>query len=153
MRMTKMFGAALLVLFVMGIINNNEWEIPLKGAEFSNAFKMAERKYNLPVNLLARMAMQESNYDINAVSRAGAVGIMQIIPKYHPGVNPHDPVQSIMYAGKYMRQLKNRYGTWKMALKAYNYGPTNLDDAMREGRNLPVETVNYVSEISSDINI
>jgi soluble lytic murein transglycosylase-like protein len=114
-------------------------------------FDRASLFYQLPKNLLARMAQQESGYDNKAVSNRGAVGLMQIVPRYHPNVDPTNSEASIFYAAEYMRNLYNRFGNWKLALAAYNWGPTNLQ---KKGiANAPGETKNYVARISHDINL
>ncbi len=110
--------------------------------------------YNLPLNLLARVAYQESHFRPDIIngetkSEKGAVGIMQIMPRWHPNVDPSDPHDSIQYAGKYLRQLYNKLGTWDLALAAYNWGIGNLQNKGFD--NAPLETRNYVSDILSDI--
>ncbi|HHJ14276.1 MAG TPA: lytic transglycosylase domain-containing protein [Gammaproteobacteria bacterium] len=115
------------------------------------AFREAERRYGLPPNILVRMAQQESNFDPNAVSPAGAVGLMQIVPKWHPTVDPRDPFASIDYAGRYLRQLYDRFGNWPEALAAYNWGPTVLE---RKGLDqAPRETRRYVAAIAGDLGL
>jgi len=105
-----------------------------------------ERELGLPPGLLIAMAQTESNWDPKAVSPAGAIGIMQIIPKWHPGVDPWNPVTSIQYAGKYIKNLYQKYGNYTLALAAYNWGPTNLD--RRGWINAPKETRDYVQKIT-----
>lgn len=107
----------------------------------------AERDLGLPPGLLIAMAETESAWDPRAVSPAGAIGIMQIIPKWHPGVDPWNPIASIQYAGKYIKNLYHKYGNYTLALAAYNWGPGNLD---RQGWiNAPEETRQYVKKITS----
>lgn len=133
------------------------WRLPPKGRIFEAAFKAAEQKHGLPNNLLARMAEQESHFkpdiiDGSIQSPAGAIGLMQIIPRWHPNVNPLDPFASIEYAGDYIKRLYKRFGSWNKALAAYNWGQGNLDKWLRgEKEHMPLETQNYVREILSDI--
>lgn len=130
-----------------GSANAQKW-LPLLNA--------AEVKYGIPTDLLARMAYQESRFrdDIvygNTVSPAGAIGIMQIVPKYHPDVNPYDPAASIDYAGKYLSQLYKQFGSWDMAVAAYNAGPGNVQ---KYGGIPPfTETQNYVAQIFADVPV
>lgn len=127
------------------------FKIPQSAAPYLDQFAAAERHHNLPTGLLTRMAKQESNYDPKAVSPAGAIGLMQIIPKWHPNVNPWNPVESIWYAGGYVRQLREQFGSWEMALAAYNWGPGNLE---RQGFDqAPRETRNYVAQIGADVRL
>jgi len=127
-----------------------KWQIPKKGLKYKKDFDRATLIYQLPKNLLARMAKQESDFRPNVISRAGAVGLMQIIPRFHPRVDPTDPIASIYYAAKYMRKLYNRVGSnWTLALAAYNWGIGNLN---KYGLNrAPTETKNYIAKITNDV--
>lgn len=135
------------------------WALPAKAMKYASLFQSAEYQYGLPSRLLARQAKQESNYNPNAFNSAsGAQGIMQIIPRWHPGVAVMDPNKAIPYAGKFMRENYNSFGTWARALAAYNWGPTNVRNAIRDkgGRWLdsaPTETRNYVYDILGDLGI
>lgn len=120
-------------------------------------FDQASATYGLPENLLARVAYQESHFrqDIisgKTVSSAGAVGIMQLVPKWHPNVNPLDPFDAIPYAARYLRQLFNQFGSWELALAAYNWGPGNLKKDLT-GKAWPQETINYVNDIAGDVGL
>jgi len=102
------------------------------------------------VGLLLRVAQQESGFDPKAYnSRTTASGMMQIVPKWHPGVDPFDPAQAVPYAAKYLSTLHNQFGTWKLALAAYNWGPGNLKKYGID--NAPTETRNYYTEILADV--
>lgn len=137
-------------------IDPNTWEIPANGKQYATLFRNAEIKYNLPTNLLARIAFQESSFRPDVIygrvnSSAGAVGIMQIVPYWHPDVDPLNVPEAIDYAGAYIRRLYNKFGSWSEALAAYNWGQGNLR-AYGMAR-LPTETSNYVASITNDINI
>jgi soluble lytic murein transglycosylase-like protein len=130
------------------------WPYP-RGIEFKHVFEAAEYEYNIPFGLLARQGWQESRFreDIitgKKVSAANAQGIMQIVPKWHPDVNPLDPLASIRYAAKFDAQLHKIFGTWELALAAYNWGPSNLMKHATDRSAWPIETVKYASEILSD---
>ena len=137
------------------------WTIPVKGILFAPFFRDAEYQYALPTRLVARVAEQESNFDPGAYNaRSGASGMMQIIPKWHPGVNVTDldPRDDILYAAKYLRENHNRFGSWSKALAAYNWGPGNLSKAIdtHAGNWLahaPRETQNYVRNVTGDLGI
>lgn len=128
-----------------------DWVMPKAGQQFAPMFAAAENKYQLPRNILARMAQQESGYNPAAKSGAGAVGIMQIIPRWHPGVDPTNAAASIDYAGKYLRSLFLQTGTWPLALAAYNWGIGNLKS--KGIANAPAETRNYVASITRDVGL
>ena len=69
---------------------------------------------------------QESQWDPHAVSPAGAVGIAQIVPRWHPSViNPFDPFESMDYAAHLMAAFLRQFGSHELALAAYNAGPGN----------------------------
>jgi soluble lytic murein transglycosylase-like protein len=112
-------------------------------------FVAASTEYGLPVGLLSRVAWQESHYKPDAVSPDGASGIMQIVPRYHPGVDPFDPAQAISYAAGYLRDLFNRFDSWPLALAAYNAGPGKVE----KYSGIPPfpETVEYVYGIMRDV--
>lgn len=96
------------------------------------------RRNGVPVGLFLAQINQESGFNPKAVSSAGAIGIAQIVPRWHPGVNPRDPVASLRYAAKLMRSHYKKYGTWRDALSAYNSGRP-----WSQGRGIS-ETRNYV---------
>lgn len=79
------------------------------------------------------------------VSSAGAIGVMQLMPKTAAalGVDPTDVNQNIRGGVSYLRQLFAKYGNWATALAAYNAGPGYIDS----GKPLPAETRDYISTI------
>lgn len=77
----------------------------------------------ISADLFVRQITQESSFDPNARSTAGAVGIAQIVPSWHPGVDATDPYASLDYAARLMRSYVNRFGSYRLALIAYNAGP------------------------------
>lgn len=127
------------------------------------AIAAAEARYGLPAGLLHRLIYQESRFrsDIingTVVSPAGALGIAQIIPRFHPGVDPLVPLDAIEYAARYLAELHERFGNWERALAAYNWGPGNLDRHLREHGTLllaalPAETRDYVIQITRDVAV
>ncbi|MFK5951327.1 MAG: lytic transglycosylase domain-containing protein, partial [Methylococcales bacterium] len=121
------------------------------------ALYQSEIDNNLPAGLLTRMAYQESRFRDDIIfggpNRAGAVGILQIIPRWHPDVDPTNPYDSIEYAGTFIRRLYDRFGSWDKALAAYNWGPTNVAKKWQGVEQLPTETRNYVLEIGGDVGL
>lgn len=132
------------------------WSPPARATPYLPAIEAAEKANGMPRNLLARMAYQESRFraDVisgDVVSPAGAVGILQIIPRWHPKVDARDPFASIDYAARFMRDLYNRFGDWKLALAAYNAGAGNVS---KYGGVPPFdETQAYVRDISRDVGL
>lgn len=133
------------------------WVPPKSADKYMHWIIDAETTRGIPPNLLARVAYQESRFrpdiiDGRTVSSAGALGIMQIVPRWHPNVDPLNPKEAIYYAADYLRKLKARFGSWPQALAAYNWGQGNLEKYLRgELKDVPRETQNYVAEIGRDI--
>lgn len=142
-------------------MSRKTWAIPATGMLYFPFFSQAEYQYGLPSRLLARVAYQESRFRTDAYNvKSGARGMMQIIPKWHPGVNVTDldPQDDIFYAAKYLRENYDRFGSWAKALAAYNWGPGNLTAAINEyGNNwishAPKETSDYVNDVTGDIGL
>ena len=105
--------------------------------------------YGVPVNLFCRQIDQESGYQPDAESPAGAIGIAQIVPAYHPTVDPHDPVASLNYAAGLMQSFYAQYSSWLLALVAYNGGQGAVD-AWQRGEPYE-ESVRYVRAIAPEL--
>lgn len=135
-------------------------DLATRGAPYRETFAAVEDIHSMPRHLLARLAWQESRFraDIitgRTVSQAGALGIMQIVPKWHPSMTPADclnPAKAIPYAGGYLAQLRRQFGSWELALKAYNWGPGNLKKWLAAGKTgEPAETARYSAQILADV--
>jgi soluble lytic murein transglycosylase-like protein len=137
----------------------SNWQLPAAADPYLSTINQATRNHKLPPKLLGRLLYQESRFrpDIisgKTISSAGAIGIAQIVPKWHPNVNPRDPHASIHYAGFYLAQLQKQFGNWKDALAAYNWGPGNLGKFKKgQLKTMPKETINYVAQISRDVPV
>jgi len=121
----------------------------LEEEEARDYFRLEEQRDGLPAGLLEAVARQESALHPCAVSRAGAMGLMQLMPAtaLQLGVdNPFDPWQSLQGGGQFLRLLLDRYGgDLPLALGAYNAGPSRVDSY---GAIPPIpETQNYVDSV------
>lgn len=122
---------------------------PEAAARFQPAFVAAGSRYGIDPELLTAVAWTESNFEPDAVSHAGAIGLMQIMPATAAalGVDPRDPVQAIDGAARYLREQLDRFGDVRLALAAYNAGPGAVQ---RHGGIPPYEeTTAYVGKVLS----
>ena len=89
----------------------------------------ASASVGVPKNILAALVKAESSGNQNAKSSAGAIGLAQLMPSTAKslGVDPYDPVQNVQGGAKYLKQQYDKYGSWDLALAAYNAGPGNVD--------------------------
>jgi len=96
-------------------------------AKYLEAARVAEQRYGISPGTLGALLQTESQFNPAARSKAGAVGIAQFLPSTAAslGVDPSDPFQSIEAAGRYLAQLKTKYGSERAALAAYNGGGAN----------------------------
>ncbi|MBQ9615836.1 MAG: lytic transglycosylase domain-containing protein [Selenomonadaceae bacterium] len=98
---------------------------------FANMVAEAARKYEVDPKLLSAVAEAESGGDQSAVSPAGAVGVMQLMPDTAAslGVDPYDEKQNIEGGAKYLRQMLDSFGgDVRKAVAAYNAGPQAVHD-------------------------
>ncbi|WP_433933367.1 lytic transglycosylase domain-containing protein [Brevundimonas diminuta] len=114
----------------------------------------AARRFDLPVSWIRAVMRQESGFNPRATSRAGAMGLMQVMPatyaelrrRHGLGPDPYEPRDNIMAGAAYLRELHDRFGLEGM-LPAYNAGPGRYLQHRDEGRPLPLETRAYVARI------
>lgn len=120
------------------------WELALRGATATG----------LPARLIGEVMRRESGFDPCAVSPAGAMGLMQLMPSTASDLgveNPFDPLQNVLAGSRFLRQMLDRYqGDLARALGAYNAGPARVDAF---GGVPPFqETRKYVDDILSRLN-
>lgn len=109
--------------------------------------RSAARRYNVPEDLFLRLVQQESGWNPRAVSHKGATGLAQLMPATarRLGVEIDDPRQNLEGGARYLRMMYDRFGSWRLALAAYNAGP----EAVEQHGGVPPysETRNYVRAI------
>lgn len=120
-------------------------------AEFQPLVETLSGRLGLDKNLVNALIQQESGFNPNALSKAGAMGLMQLMPgtAQQLGVsNPQDPAQNLEGGMRYLKGLLNQFnGNIPLALAAYNAGP----GAVSRHQGVPPypETQNYVRNILS----
>lgn len=94
---------------------------------FDTYIREAAEAYSVPFEFIKAVIRVESAFDPHAVSHAGAIGLMQLMPATAESLNcadPFDPQSNIMAGTQYLRLLINRYGgDINLVLAAYNAGP------------------------------
>ena len=153
-----------------GTIDPNDPGPPGPATDYDTYISEAGAKYGVPICLIKAVIKQESNFDPKAVSSDECVGLMQLAPitikdiDYgassehcgHMKVDPWDPQQNINGGTCYLSYLLYKYQYNKeLALAAYNWGPTYMDNAIKAYGNdwnaikphTPLETQEYVPKV------
>ena len=115
----------------------------------------AAQRFGLPETWIYAVMRTESAGRIGAISSAGAMGLMQLMPgtwarqraRFGLGTDPFDPRDNILAGTSYLRELYDSYGATGF-LAAYNAGPGRYEDWRGRGRPLPAETRAYVARIA-----
>ena len=115
----------------------------------------ASQRFGIPATWIRAVMRVESAGDVRAISRAGAMGLMQIMPdtwaalrsRLSLGNDPYDPRDNILAGAAYLREMHDRYGSPGF-LAAYNSGPGRYDEYLAGGRALAAETRAYVAALA-----
>lgn len=138
------------------VVTPTKWDkagvIPKYRGRYKGAFlpmaQAAAQKHGVPVDLFLRLVQQESGWNPRALSHAGAMGLAQLMPgtAAQLRVDPSDPAQNLEGGARYLAQQYRAFGTWRLALAAYNAGP----GAVIKHKGIPPfnETRNYVRIIA-----
>jgi membrane-bound lytic murein transglycosylase B len=118
------------------------------------AIAEAAERFGVPARWIRAVILAESAGNPHAVSRAGAMGLMQIMPgtwrelrdRHGLGDNPFDPRDNILAGAAYLRAMHDRFGSPDF-LAAYNAGPERYAEHLA-GRPLPRETRRYMASLA-----
>jgi hypothetical protein len=111
----------------------------------------AAATHGLPIEFFARLIRQESNFDPNSVSRAGAQGIAQFMPgtaRWRGLSDPFEPTEALYESARWLSELRDQFGNLGLAAAAYNAGPRRVRDWVAGRGHLPRETRAYVRIIT-----
>ncbi len=116
-----------------------------------HALLTSAKDNDLPVPFFANLIWQESRLDLFSVSRAGAQGIAQFMPKVAAEIglrNPFDPHEALPASARFLQALRQHFGNLGFVAAAYNAGTHRVADWLDHGRSLPSETRTYVVRVT-----
>ncbi len=131
-------------------------ERPAAAHPYAAHIAEASQRFGIPEHWIRAVLRAESAGDVRAISSAGAMGLMQVMPdtwaglrvSYGLGRDPYDPRDNILAGTAYLREMFDRYGNVGAMLVAYNAGPGRYDEHLATGRALPAETHAYVAALA-----
>lgn len=145
------------------ILNNTQNSIKIESTNkdktinerIDSAISISSKKYGVDENLIRAIIKVESNFNPNTVSKAGAKGLMQLMPENCKDLGISDPFnieQNIDGGTRHIKEYLDKYnGDVEMALMAYNGGPTRMArrgvKSINDIYKMPKETQNYVPKV------
>jgi membrane-bound lytic murein transglycosylase B len=138
----------------------NAMPLPDRLARWNKLIDEASKRFGVPRDWIVEVMRQESGGrtvlqgDLPITSDKGAMGLMQVMPQtyrdmrldYRLGDDPYDPRNSVLAGTAYLKFLNGKYG-YPALFAAYNTGPGNLEANLLGKRNLPQETIAYLTNI------
>lgn len=134
-------------------ISENKSDQSLSAGDYEGLIEAASRKYNISSNVIKAVIKAESGFNSTAVSKVGAMGLMQLMPDTAEALgvkDAFDPSENIDAGAKYLKNMLSEFGgNLELALAAYNAGPNSVK---KYGGIPPYEeTQNYVRRIMSSL--
>ncbi len=131
-------------------------ERPAAAHPYAAHIAEASQRFGIPEHWIRAVLRAESAGDVRAISSAGAMGLMQVMPvtwaelrdRYGLGRDPYDPRDNILAGTAYLREMFDRYGNVAAMLAAHNAGPGRYDEYLATGRTLPAETRAYIAALA-----
>jgi soluble lytic murein transglycosylase-like protein len=114
-------------------------------SHIDTAVRDASIRYRVDRRLIESVIRVESNYDVDAVSHKGAMGLMQLMPHTARELGvacAFDPRANVLGGTRYLRRLRDRLGNWPRALAGYHAGPGRV-----ESGSIPAITHRYVKNV------
>lgn len=154
-----------------------ESEYVVEGGKTMSIRQMVEEyteAYGVPEYLVYAVIRTESSFDVNAMSRRGAIGLMQMTPDTFTWMQSktkeslsdeaiYSPNVNIKYGTYYLSYLYYQFGDWNLVLAAYNAGPGNVTSWLEDSRysdgaghltNIPFEeTRNYIQKVNDAVEV
>lgn len=144
---TAVLVAALVGVFLYVEQSEPSWYVRLRyPLEYEHIVRGHAQQYDLDAALLAAVIYRESEFDADARSSSGAIGLMQLLPDTAEGIaqltegnrfvvdDLYDPEINVRYGSFYLRRLLRKYDDERLALAAYNAGQANVDEWIADGR-------------------
>ena len=140
------------VIFNDKLQGDSKGSVKINNEEIKDLVEKYSEQNGLDDKLVAAVINQESGFNPKAISRAGAQGLMQLMPGTARGLgveDPFDPEQNIAGGTKYLKNLINKYDSVELGLAAYNAG----SGAVNKYKGIPPyrETQNYVKNIMQHV--
>jgi soluble lytic murein transglycosylase-like protein len=137
------------------VAQNAPIERTAAGDPYAAIIAEASQRFSIPKSWIRAVMRAESTGDVGAISPAGAMGLMQIMPgtwaglrlRHRLGSDPYSPRDNILAGAAYLREMHDRYGSPGF-LAAYNAGPGRYEEYLAGRRALPAETRAYVAALA-----
>ena len=157
---------ALLLGFLLDLVLRGVETALIYPQKYSETVSRYSAQYSVPEELIYATIKTESNFKSDAVSSAGAIGLMQLLPETYEWLasrlgeesDPallYDPDTNIRFGAYYLQYLYSKFGSWEKAIIAYNWGEGNFANFLEENgytegdySSIPVgETRRYVEKV------